>query len=390
MKQPLNTANHLPDDVQALFVVCDCFGLGEHQLDSYRMKLNRARSGSNISPEERERIRQGLFQNVRKAIQTPVSHATFVTDELATRLLELYAKVRLRLQTHSASNLKVLWLVAERVLVPTAHLIVRRRQHLGLGTEFAGANCWYLPQVDGRQVRKPVQRVLDCWLRVAGLRTDYRVSKEIGTEAVRRKVNRWLEGKNQPTLQEFYQLVDEFSGKVKWLDEPNSWKARFTLACAAQRAWDKVDCFFKPVCPAPARQLARMFCDLAGKPVLNDEQGLLTLPDTFFASCLLQSRLEQEGKLEEIIAPARQNRSASFGLEVPDEEIEQWRRQTEWEASPGNWFLDFIRKQPDDIRNAKRGDHPTETPLALKEHLFNLGIEELNRLVREQNKKAGK
>jgi hypothetical protein len=70
------------------FFVCDCFGLGENQLDSYRLKLNCARSGSDIAPEERERIRQSLFQNVRKAIQTPVSHATGVTDELATRLLE--------------------------------------------------------------------------------------------------------------------------------------------------------------------------------------------------------------------------------------------------------------------------------------------------------------
>ncbi|MGH7976789.1 MAG: hypothetical protein ACREDS_00280 [Limisphaerales bacterium] len=385
MKQPLNTANHLPDDVRALFFVCDCFGLGEHQLDSYRMKLNRARSGSDISPEERERIRQSLFLNVRKAIQTPVSRATFVTDNLAIRLLELYAKVRPHLLNPPASNLNVLWLVAERVLVPTAYLIIRRKQHLGLGTEFLGVNCWYLPQMAGQKVRKPVQRVLDCWLRVAGLRTDYRVSKEIGTETVRRKVNRWLEGKNQPTLLELYQLIDEFSGKVKWLDEPDSWKARFTLACAAQRAWDKVDSFFKPVCPAPARQLTRTFCDLAGKPVLNDERGLLTLPDTFFASCLLQSCLKQEGKLEEILAPARQNRNASFGVEDPDEKIEKWRRQAEWEANPGNWFLEFIQKQATAKGHFKRGGHT-----ALKEHLFNLGIEELNRLVREQNKRAGR
>jgi hypothetical protein len=100
---------------------------------------------------------------------------------------------------------------------------------------------------------------------------------------------------------------------------------------------------------------------------------------------LLQSRLEQEGKLEEIIAPARQNRNASFGMEVPDEEIEQWRRQTEWEGNPGNWFLEFIRKQAIETGHFKRGNHPD-----LKEYLFTLGIGELNRLVREQNKKAGK
>ena len=35
LKQPLNTANHLPDDVQALFFLCDCFGLGENQLTEW-------------------------------------------------------------------------------------------------------------------------------------------------------------------------------------------------------------------------------------------------------------------------------------------------------------------------------------------------------------------
>lgn len=50
------------------------------------MKLNRARAGKSISSEKRERLRQNLFQSVREAIQTPVSHATFVTDELVTRL----------------------------------------------------------------------------------------------------------------------------------------------------------------------------------------------------------------------------------------------------------------------------------------------------------------
>jgi len=162
-------------------------------------------------------------------------------------------------------------------------------------------------------------------------------------------------------------------------------QARFTLACAAQEAWDEIDTNFKPVCPAPSLQLARTFCDLAGRTVLHDVQGLLVLPGTFFATCLLQSRLEQEGRFEEIIAPAWRKRSAAFGIEVPDQELEQWRRQAEWEANPGNWFLEHIRKQEMSRGPFKRDDHP-----ALKDFLFNLGIEELNRLVRVQHRKTGK
>lgn len=390
MKEASNVTGNLPDEVQALFFACDCFALGEQQLKEYRMKLNRARAGTSISSEKRERVRQNLFQSIRKAIQTPVSHATFVTDELVTRLLELYTKVSPRLQSHLTSNLDTMWLLAEHVLVPTAHLIIRQRRHLGLGTEFLGESCWYLPEMAGRQVRKPVHRVLDCWLRVAGLRTDYRVSKEMGTEAVRRKVNRWLEGRNLPTLGELHNLADSFSAKVSWLDEPDSWKARFTLACAAQRAWDKVDEVFKPLCATPSVKLAQKFRDLASRQIFHDDQGLLVLPDTFFAACLVQARLQKDGSFEKIIAPARKERRATFGPDVPDAQIEQWKQQAERDANPGNWFVGFLRDKAIAAGRLRSKDDAMQTQFVLKEFLFDLGIEELNQLLRRENEKAGK
>lgn len=390
MKEAANVTESLPDEVQALFVACDCFALGEQRLKEYRMKLNRARAGKSISSAKRERLRQNLFQSVREAIQTPVSHATFVTDELVTRLLELYAKVGPRLESHLTSNLDMMWLLAEHVLVPTAHLVVRQRCHLGLGTEFLGESCWYLPEPDGRQVRKPVPRVLECWLRVAGLRTDYRVSKEIGTDAVRRKVNRWLEGTNLPTLGELHSLVDSFSAKVSWLDEPDSWKARFTLACAAQRAWDKVDDVFKRLCPTPSVKLAQKFRDLASRPILHDDQGLLVLTDTFFAACLVQARLQKDGSFEKIIAPARKERRATFGPDVTDAQIEQWKQQAERDAKPGNWFLGFLRDKAIAAGRLRSNDDSMRTQFVLKEFLFDLGIEELNQLLHRENGSAGR
>lgn len=390
MNRSPSQTERLPDEVQALFFAGDCFALGEQQLNEYRMKLNRARADEKISPEERERIRQNLFQGIRKAIQTPVSHATFVSDELVTRLIELYVKVRPRLQSCRISNLDVMWPLAEHVLVPTAHLIIRQRCHLGLGTEFLGERCWYLPESVGRQVRKPVQRVLDCWLRVAGLRTDYRVSKEIGDEAVRRKVNRWLDGKNQPTLAELHGLVDEFSAKVSWLDEPDSWKARFTLACAAHKAWNRVDDVYRAVCPTPALKLAQKFRALFSQPILHDDEGLLVLTDTFFAVCLLQTRLQNAGTFEKIIAPARKERHATFGPDVPDAQIEQWKKQAERDANPGNWFLHFLRNKAVAAGRLRPDNDPMQAQFVLKEYVFDLGIEELNHFLPRENAKAGK
>jgi hypothetical protein len=80
----------LPDKVQALFFVCDCFGLGEKELELGRMKLNRARSGKDISNEERERVYQRLIISVHKAAQTPVSRCTFVTDDILSSLITIY------------------------------------------------------------------------------------------------------------------------------------------------------------------------------------------------------------------------------------------------------------------------------------------------------------
>ncbi len=380
-------AAKLPDEVQALFFVCDCFALGEQELSEYRMKLSRARVDKSISKAARERIRIQLFHRLRRAIQTPVSHATFVTDELVARLLEVYAKVHPRLRNRFFS-LDAIWVLAEHVLVPTAHLIIRKKHRCGLGTEFLGQNCWYLPERAGTKIRKPVQRVLDCWLRVAGLRTDYRVSKEIGNEAVRRKVNRWLEGENQPTLDELYGLVDEFSAKVSWLDEPASWKARFTLACAAQRAWNEVDDTFQSVCRFPSLKLADKFRALASQPILQDDRELLVLADTFFAVSLLQNSLQKKGRLDEIIAPSRKERRASFGPEIPDVEIDLWKLQAESDSKPGNWFLRYVRDEAIRKGGFTHDDNPMEAE-AVRDYIFELGIEELNRLLNQTKGNAG-
>ncbi|HPV23002.1 MAG TPA: hypothetical protein PLJ65_02405 [Casimicrobium sp.] len=397
------------EDVHALLFACKCFGLGEQELEHYRMKLHRIRSGNDISLEAEENVRRSLLQKVRAAIQTPVSHATFVTDEVTVRLVELFSRIRPLVRKGDTSDVHVWWLITKHVLMPTAHLIVRVRQHCGIGTEFAGdipqtpaerertrpdpeflrGGCWYLPERDGRKVRKPVQRVLDCWLRVAGLRTDYRVSKEIGSASVRKKVNGWLSGEHHPTLGDLHKLVDEFAGKVVWLDTPDSWKARFTLACAVQRAWDEVDSMFRSVCPYPAVRLAKDFRELASKPVLHDTNGLLVLPDTYFATQLWQERLEREGRLQDIIAPAQRHRGATFSRRVSDKRIEQWKRQAEYDANPGNWFLDFVWREAIAAKRIKRRANPMNLQYEIKQFLFGIGVAELNQLLHANKKGAG-
>lgn len=114
------------------------------------------------------------------------------------------------------------------------------------------------------------------------------------------------------------------------------------------------------------------------------------LTDTFFAVCLVQARLQKDGSLEKIIAPARKQRHATFGPDVTDAQIEKWKQEAERDAKPGNWFLGFLRDKAIAAGRLRSSDDAMRTQLVLKEFLFDLGIEELNQLLHRENGTAGR
>jgi hypothetical protein len=316
---------------------------------------------------------------VRKASQSPICSAAFVTHEIVTQLLLLYDRLLPHLNAPKLSRDKAMWMLAEHVFVPTAFLIVVKRHRHGLGSEFRGDDCWYLPKRDGHETKNPVQRVLDCWLRVAGYRTAYGISKELNDEdgVWRRKLGRWLSGTPAP-LADLHRLVDTFARSISWLDEPNEWKGRFTLASAAEGIWDRIDEYFAPFHQSPALYFAEVFRGHAKKPVLEDDGGVLAEPHTFFATRLVEKRLKETGQLGRILRQVRRSWSAQYGPDVSDQEISDHRRQMEWEMNPGNWFADYL------LQRARKEDRIGQTAswddaYHLSEYLFDLGVKELNR-----------
>ncbi len=380
----------LPNLIEALSFVCRCFVVGDPELEgtnTYRMKKMRARKHEGISEQEIERVQQSLLNGIRAAALKPVAGPVAVTDRIATDWFNLYQKLLPRLKVSGVSRVDAMWVLAEHVFVPTLFLGIVSNCQQGLGTEMRASTCWYVPEiVDVKITKKPVQRVLEYWLRATGFRRPNGLSKEIG-ESNRRKVSNWLEGKPVGSLQELHLLVDQFKEQIAWLDGSESWKARFTLACAIQKAWDEADRFFKSVVPNPSLKLAEAFGALATKRFLQDDNGILVGPNTFFATRLVAMRLERQGKLRKIFANVRGGCKMSFGPEVPDEEIQATRKKIEWETNPGNWFVAHLAKR------ARRAGLIKSTPSmdygsSIRNYLFDLGVKELNQLLEKRGRRT--
>ena len=375
---------NLPNEVQARWCLCQYFGVGEKDLDGInRMKLSRARAGEKV--ENLDALKNSLLTAMRKAALTPVAGPVFVTQEVPTQLLFLYDKLRPLLKTDGVTVEDSMWLLAEHVLIPTAALIVIQNRRRGLGTEFEGSGCWYLPEQAGNLFQSPIQRVLDRWLRVAGFRTAYGVSKEMKSEPLRRKVDRWRKGESVPTLQSLWHLAGKYSKEVSWLDSSEAWKARFTLACAAQKAFAQADDYFA-VRGGSAAKLADIFRTSITHEFFEDDGGILQLKEVFWAVRLVERRLRAEGKFDCIFSKMPPpNYQKTFGPDDSNEEIERWQRKREFLGKRGNWFVEFFKKAA--RKEGRLGRVQTlDDSCHLRDFIFELGVKELNRLLAEQRK----
>ena len=198
---------------------------------------------------------EALYDRIRRSASKPLfSRAGKVAEETAFALLRLYEKLIPRLSVENLSAQNVLWVLVENVFVPTLYASLLTHWRLGLGTELRGDLCWYLPLEVNSQTQMPIARVLDCWLRVAGFRTAYGVSQSFSDKREKggsksdqyfyrwngwkKSVGRWLNGTPVRSICRLHELVDEFKEQVAWLDDSDSWKARFMVANATQEVCD--------------------------------------------------------------------------------------------------------------------------------------------------------
>lgn len=309
MKPSLKSAT-IPGDFSALRFVCGCFGIGEKELTATlermrsntknpdsrfprtisRVMLMRAEKGKGKWLEPLLTIhREALYDRIRRDEGRPLfSFAGKVGEEIITSVLNLYRRLRPRLDLKRVSANDAVWILIEHVIVPTVFVKLAEEWRYGLGTELQGELCWYLPAKADGNIQKPIARVLDCWLRVAGFRTAYGVSQNLGRrgsikaefddqtdklwKAWKKSVERWLNGKPVQSIRSLHRLVESFARNVTWLDDANHWKARFTLAYGMQNLCEAMDARFDAVQKDSSLRLGEMLYSLGEERIACDNR----------------------------------------------------------------------------------------------------------------------
>jgi hypothetical protein len=408
----------VPTIIQAHSFVCHCFGIGEKELSKNleRIRTNRAKSLRQErarkkikKPEkslprkwwrntpERAEAKNALWSDAVLTIQRETlsdhicrqegkplfSFTGKVTEEIAFSLLKIYEGLLPKLDIEGVSPEKLLWMLLENVFMPMVFIKLGQSWQRGLGTEFQGDLCWYLPIIEDGKKLKPIPRILDYWLRTAGFRTAYGVSQDMGTSPLRRKVDRWRTGKIVPSLADLQQLVHKFAAKTSWLEDDSVvWKTRFTLACAMQRVCDAMDDYFKELCEDSSLKLTKLIKQITGERIVCDDEKILADPHRFFAARLWQLKLKLDGNWEKLVT--LEPKPGGFPAFISTEEDDRYRKELFRQMDPANRFLQFIEK------TAVSDGVSSRNCFALDDYLFDLGVSELNRILDSKRKEAGK
>lgn len=393
----------LPDPSRAFALICECFGLNRTPESKVTDPTGKLRQGfhrffnstrAKQSDLARSRMEQLLYSLFRRHERDDFGHAYAVMDETAAITCYLYQELSGRLNPEGRSPKRILWLLAEHVLVPTLLAIWARHWPTELGHEFAGDQSWYLPVTVGAEVDLPFARVFSYWMRVAGIRSTNQLAtmllesgccpKSERVDTLRKKLDRWKRGEGLVSLTELYGYLDALETEVEWLAEPGDWKARFALALAMQRFFEKADRYFKNLDAKPSSRFAAWFRTSARNGILTDDDGFLAEPTTCFAIQSIQKRLKKNGVWSKLAAAGQSQ--MWFGAGVSEEEIRRRIAEGERNAKVGNRLVDWIRREAESSGRLSRGNNSSDYRLSLQRYIFDLGVREIQMFVRCRQK----
>jgi len=390
----------LPTNFAARRFACRCFGVNlpemqrmleimrsrEDEPDKHfpktlnRVMLNEAEAGKGkwcgilITVAD-----EALYNRIRRINSQPlIGCAGHVTERLVFGLLSLYEAISPRLNLDRIPCDEVLEVIINEVFVPTVFLKLALNRDRAERTEFDIETCWYLPVVKDGQQWGPVRTILQHWLWSVGFRNAHDLKKELNSDSSRRSADRWLSGDIVPTIDELHRLVDKFHKPVQLAGDKGDWKTRFTLACGLAHLYAAMD-ELRPKSSMAARRLLR---DVQKDGVAVDDDGVLTDSLTFFATRLIQRRLQREGAWDEIVQSRVQATLAKqYPANPSDEEIETFRSAMEWGMNPGNWLLHFIETEAIRLIGPGTAPHSSMIGWSLSKRILELGIRELNQVL---------
>lgn len=396
----------MPGYFAALRFVGECFGVGEAEMTTTLKRVRgmgkRSKKRNKHFPRKLTREMLGraelgvgrwntglatvgeeaLCDRILRQDGAPLFGASGdLAEKLAFGLLRLYEKIAPRLNADGVSARDVLWVLVEEVFVPTLFVELALNWQRGLGTEFQLESCWYLPMTDRGERLKPVARVLKCWFRAAGFRGTHDFSKQID-DSFRKKIDGWLKGELPRYLGELHKLVNKFADDVRWLDSPDSWKSRFTVARATQKFCDAMDGFFGPERRDSSLRIVEMLRGVQGDGVPVDDGHILADRFVFFAARLLKRQLVREKRWTAEVESLVQETLSRKWPEDPSQD-DQFRVELYWGMNAGNWFLKFIEGELG-AEASGDGKQGAGTEAGLQERLLDVAVVELNRILDEK------
>lgn len=377
----------LRGEITVLIRVAAAFGITQKGLDgANRMSLLRARTKATL-PTLR-RTHQALLTLVLRYFRAHgfagSGGANAFADSMLMISLRLHTRVTKELTQDGALTPADLRLLIEEVLVPTAFAVMSASYTgrpgwgaRGLGCEFEGPRSWYLSKTN-----RPFTEILVRWLRVAGFRTPCGFSRDSAN--LKKQVSRWITGKTLPSIEDMDSLVERYKERVDWLDDANTWKARFRLARALQSLWVSAEEYFAAQRLPSLTPITELFERINADGILRDHDGLLADPGIFFAVRLVQLRLRRDGEFAAVIRPKRAGYQRVFPPSVSDAEIDRWRARIDRRMDVGHQFVRYLARRGR-IRFGPELSCPSiAAEQNFEDYVLRLGIDELRRLREER------
>jgi hypothetical protein len=184
--------------------------------------------------------------------------------------------------------------------------------------------------------------------------------------------------------------VNKFAAESSWLGESADWKTRFTLACAMQNVCDVMDDYFKELFEDSSLKLANIIKRITGEGIACDDENILADSHRFFATRLWQLKIKRDKNWDKMVAPPKASKSEKFPEFVSIEEDERIRNQMFRQMNPGNRFLEAIMRMSTSDGCFRGNDFSAQNFIALDKYLFELGVHELNCMIKKKRKGAGK
>ncbi len=395
--------NSLPTGFAAIRMACRCFGVNMPELGKTLQEIRKKEADPDqYFPKKLNRVllnnaekkpvdhieglctvaRRALYSHIHYSFAKPfVGPTATLAENGALGLPHLYAEMLSSLRVGKTTEQRAFEVLIREVFLPTFFLELKKANYLNRnrGNELSVTECWYFPRKDRGQPEYPFPRVVEAWLNAAGFRYAEDVGKSLQSDSKRKVIRNWLKGKNVPDAKAIGKFVDSFQKDTNRFDDAGTWKGRLVFAAAMHRLCVSMDKYFSSLEPGFSFKLLGLLGEIEKECVPIDTDEILADRRTFFVARLIYQRLKDGSEWKSKIAAISKGKMVSVPDSANENEIEQSRQRLERDMNSGNFLLEYIKNEAEQL--SIKNDEVLINPKPLPQQILELGIAEVNRLL---------